>query len=113
MKVTLHQLAEIGDIFLINGNEVDLDIEEGDAEAMFAPWTEDTAVFRGRQETWVCSPNAIVELDDNGEGTLKVNEGDWQANGIDPDFAIEVKFKALVRVPITSEYLLRKSIGIR
>lgn len=110
MKISLRQLAKVGDIFLINGKDADLDIEEGDAGDLFSPFTEDTAVFRATHETWCCSPDILIELNDEGIGTLLVNEG--EDDDVDLNYAFEVTLKVFVKMPLTTEYLLRKSIGI-
>ena len=110
MDLTLKQIKQYGNVFLINGYEVDLDIEASDNEfSLYAQQDTEVAVFRAPHKTWVCDSETKVSLDSTGSCLLELNLEDGGILSFEPE---TVSLRVMVSIPLNEEYLTRILIGV-
>lgn len=110
MNLTLKQIKQYGNVFLINGHEVDLDIESSDdGFSLYAQEDTEVAVFRSSHKTWVCNSDIKISLDSTGSCLLELNVEDGGILGSDPE---TVSLRVMVSIPLNEEYLTRILIGV-
>ena len=105
MQLTAQDLTTIpGIIILLNNREVQVEVDD-----TFTILEEKTVImFRERSDSWYCAYDQVITLNDLGEGTISLTEGDaWDSYG---DVVLPIKIQ--VSVPLTAEILLKKRIGI-
>lgn len=105
MQITAMDLTTIaGIIILLNNREVQVEVDD-----TFTILEEKTVImFRERNDSWYCAYDQVIALNDLGEGAVPLTEGDaWDSYG---DVVLPIKVQ--VSVPLTTEILLKKRIGI-
>lgn len=105
MQLTAMDLTTIpGIIILLNNREVQVEVDD-----TFTILEEKTVImFRERSDSWYCAYDQVIALNDLGEGAVPLTEGDaWDSYG---DVVLPIKVQ--VSVPLTTEILLKKRIGI-
>nr|UVM80180.1 MAG: hypothetical protein [Bacteriophage sp.] len=111
MQITAKDLSTIpGITVLINQNEVT--VEEDPNFLVFNDefFEEEKAVviFKRDNDVWYCPYDRRITLNESGEGTIDLTEGDsWDTYGDDT-----LSIKVMIEVPLTAEILLKKRIGI-
>lgn len=110
MKITARDLSIHADTIFIGSQEVTAEVDDTFTtfDQMFNEVEKTMVLFSGRQDSWYCPADQIIELDEYGRGRIELTEGDAFDFYVDVTLDIEVK----VSVPLTAEILLKKRIGI-
>lgn len=111
MQLTAMDLTTIpGIIILLNDREVQVE-EDGTFTTFndqFIEVEKTVITFNSRSGNWYCPYDQVIVLNEMGEGTISLTEGDaWDSYG---DVVLPIKVQ--VSVPLTAEILLKKRIGI-
>ena len=111
MQITAQDLTTIaGIITLLNGREVEVEVDGTftSFNDQFIEEAKTVVTFISRSGNWYCPFDQIIILNELGEGTISLTEGDaWDSYG---DVVLPIKVQ--VSVPLTAEILLKKRIGI-
>lgn len=111
MQITAKDLYTLSDLkIILNGQEVEVDLSDDFTafDNQFNEIQKEVVTFHGRQDSWFCASDQVLNLNEKGKGIINITEGDiWDTYG-DGDLPIEVK----VVVPLTAKILLKKRIGI-
>ena len=111
MQITAEDLISItGIIILIKQMEVEVEVNDTFTtfNDQFIEENKKVVTFYSRSDTWSCPFDQIIELNEQGEGTVSLIEGDsWDTYG-----DVELPIKVQIPVPLTAEILLKKRIGI-
>ena len=110
MKITARDLSIHADTIFLANQEVTAEVDDTftSFDHMFNEVEKAMVLFSGRQDSWYCPADQIIELDEYGRGRIELNEGDAFDFYGEVSLDIEVK----VTVPLTAEILLKKRIGI-
>lgn len=108
MKIKAKDLISYEPQIKIDHELCDYEIEKPNPTFSYIPW--EAIVFRSDQDTWYCSADMEIELDDSGRGRLKLYVDYLEE--LDPqeqqkEFPIQVS----VVVPFTERYMTKKLIG--
>lgn len=111
MQLTAMDLTTIpGILILLNDREVQVE-EDGTFTTFndqFIEVEKTVITFNSRSSNWYCPYDQVIVLNELGEGTISLTEGDaWDSYG---DVVLPIKIQ--VSVPLTAEILLKKRIGI-
>ena len=111
MQITAMDLTTIaGIIILLNDREVELEVDDTFTtfNDQFIEEEKTVIMFRERSDSWYCAYDQVIVLNELGEGTILLTEGDvWDTYG-----DVELPIKVQVLVPLTAEILLKKRIVI-
>lgn len=111
MQITAMDLTTIaGIIILLNNREVVVEVDDTFTtfNDQFIEEEKTVIMFRSRSDSWYCPYDQVIVLNELGEGTILLTEGDaWDSYGDDV-----LPIKVHVLVPLTAEILLKKRIGI-
>lgn len=111
MQITAMDLTSItGIIILIQQKEVEVEVDDTFTtfNDQFIEENKKVVTFQTPRDSWFCPFDQVIELNEQGEGIVSLTEGDaWDTYG-----DVELPIKVLVSVPLTTEILLKKRIGI-
>ena len=111
MQLTAMDLTTIaGIIILLNNSEVEVEVIDTFTtfNDHFIEGEKTVITFNNRSDNWYCPYDQVIVLNELGEGTISLTEGDiWDTYG-----DVELPIKVQVLVPLTAEILLKKRIGI-
>lgn len=111
MQLTAMDLTTIKDItILLNKQEVLVEVDDTFTvfNDQFIEEEKTVIMFRGRSDSWFCPFDRVIILNELGEGTISLTEGDaWDTYG-----DVDLTIKVYASVPLTAEILLKKRIGI-
>lgn len=111
MQLTAMDLTTIAGItILLNNREVQVEVIPTFTLFNDQSIEEEKTVimFRERSDSWYCPYDQVIVLNELGEGSVSLTEGDtWDSYG---DVILPIKVQ--VSVPLTAEILLKKRIGI-
>lgn len=111
MQLTAMDLTTIaGIIILLNNREVEVEVDDTFTifNDQFIEEEKTVIMFRERSDSWFCPFDQVIVLNELGEGTVSLTEGDaWDTYG---DVVLPIRIQ--VAVPLTAEILLKKRIGI-
>lgn len=111
MQITAMDLTTIaGIIILLNNREVGVEVDDTFTtfNDQFIEENKKVVTFQTPRDSWFCPFDQAIELNEQGEGTISLTEGDaWDTYG-----DVELSIKVEVLVPLTAEILLKKRIGI-
>ena len=111
MQLTAMELTTITNlIILLNKQEVGVETDNTftSFNEKFIEEQKTVVTFNTRNGSWFCPYNQVIVLNELGEGTVSLTEGDaWDTYG---DVVLPIRIQ--VAVPLTAEILLKKRIGI-
>lgn len=111
MQLTAMDLTTIaGIIILLNNREVEVEVDDTFTifNDQFIEEEKTVIMFRERSDSWYCPYDQVIVLNELGEGSVSLTEGDaW-----DTYDDVELPIKVQVSVPLTAEILLKKRLGI-